>query len=125
MTSKILGEVLSANEKYAASFGGKGDLALPPARRFAILTCMPARGVREVSVVCPGFAVDCLETLEEIDIENRAAFMLCFVPDLAESGTSGGKSTLCSSDRRALSSTLSVPTGMCNSKVVCSTSLAT
>ena len=30
-------------------------------------------GVREVTVVCPGFAVDCLETLEEIDIENRAA----------------------------------------------------
>ena len=41
----------------------------------AVLTAMPARGVREVSVVCPGFAVDCLETLEEIDIENRAAFM--------------------------------------------------
>ena len=35
---------------------------------------MPARGVREVTVVCPGFAVDCLETLEEIDIENRDAF---------------------------------------------------
>ena len=29
---------------------------------------MPARGVREVTVVCPGFAVDCLETLEEIEI---------------------------------------------------------
>jgi ferrochelatase len=36
---------------------------------------MPARGVREVTVVCPGFAVDCLETLEEIAIENRAAFL--------------------------------------------------
>jgi ferrochelatase len=40
-----------------------------------VLCAMPARGVREVTVVCPGFAVDCLETLEEIDIENRAAFM--------------------------------------------------
>jgi protoporphyrin/coproporphyrin ferrochelatase len=28
-----------------------------------------------VTVVCPGFAVDCLETLEEIDIENRATFL--------------------------------------------------
>ncbi|HEX4648397.1 MAG TPA: ferrochelatase [Steroidobacteraceae bacterium] len=40
-----------------------------------ILTGMPARGLRDVTVVCPGFAVDCLETLEELDIENRAAFM--------------------------------------------------
>ena len=38
-----LDEVLSANEQYAASFGAKGELALPPARRFAILTCMDAR----------------------------------------------------------------------------------
>jgi carbonic anhydrase len=36
-------EVLEANEQYAASFGSKGGLALPPARRFAILTCMDAR----------------------------------------------------------------------------------
>jgi len=36
-------EVLEANDAYAADFGDKGDLALPPARRFAILTCMDAR----------------------------------------------------------------------------------
>jgi carbonic anhydrase len=41
--SKILSEVLAANQNYTASFGTKGDLALPPARRFAILTCMDAR----------------------------------------------------------------------------------
>ncbi len=39
----VLDEVLSANEDYAASFGAKSELALPPARRFAILTCMDAR----------------------------------------------------------------------------------
>ncbi len=39
----VLDEVLSANEEYAASFGSKSELALPPARRFAILTCMDAR----------------------------------------------------------------------------------
>jgi len=39
----VLDEVLSANEKYAASFGEKSELALPPARGFAILTCMDAR----------------------------------------------------------------------------------
>lgn len=36
-------EVLQANEAYVASFGSKGELALPPARHFAILTCMDAR----------------------------------------------------------------------------------
>jgi len=41
--STILKEVLTANEAYAASFGDKGKLALPPARKFAILTCMDAR----------------------------------------------------------------------------------
>ena len=39
----VLDEVLSANEEYASSFGAKSELALPPARRFAILTCMDAR----------------------------------------------------------------------------------
>ena len=39
----VLDEVLSANEQYAASFGAKSELALPPARQFAILTCMDAR----------------------------------------------------------------------------------
>lgn len=41
--SNILREVLSANRSYSESFGQKGKLVLPPARRFAILTCMDAR----------------------------------------------------------------------------------
>jgi carbonic anhydrase len=39
----VLSEVLAANDAYASSFGAKSDLALPPARGFAILTCMDAR----------------------------------------------------------------------------------
>ena len=39
----VLSEVLAANESYAESFGDRADLALPPARGFAILTCMDAR----------------------------------------------------------------------------------
>ena len=39
----ILTEVLKANDDYAATFGTKGELPLPPARGFAILTCMDAR----------------------------------------------------------------------------------
>lgn len=41
--SNVLREVLFANQIYSESFGEKGNLALPPARRFAVLTCMDAR----------------------------------------------------------------------------------
>ncbi|WP_363350584.1 carbonic anhydrase [Methylocystis echinoides] len=41
--SKIVDEVMAANRAYVSSFGAKGELALPPARGFAILTCMDAR----------------------------------------------------------------------------------
>jgi carbonic anhydrase len=41
--SKVLDEVIAANEAYVAAFGDKGALPLPPGRRFAILTCMDAR----------------------------------------------------------------------------------
>ena len=41
--SKVLNEVLAANVRYETEFGDKGRLALPPARQFAILTCMDAR----------------------------------------------------------------------------------
>jgi carbonic anhydrase len=41
--SRILKEVLAANAAYAKDFGAKADLQIPPARRFAVLTCMDAR----------------------------------------------------------------------------------
>lgn len=39
------------------------------------LKSLPGEGVRSVQVVCPGFASDCLETLEEIGVENRDYFL--------------------------------------------------
>lgn len=36
-------EVLEANQAYGASFGSKAELAVPPSRHLAILTCMDAR----------------------------------------------------------------------------------
>lgn len=39
----VLNDVLVANASYASEFGAKSELALPPARGFAILTCMDAR----------------------------------------------------------------------------------
>lgn len=41
--SKIVREVIAANDAYVENFGDKGKLPLPPGRRFAILTCMDAR----------------------------------------------------------------------------------
>jgi ferrochelatase len=41
----------------------------------ATLRTLGAEGVGRVDVICPGFAADCLETLEEIGIENRAVFL--------------------------------------------------
>jgi carbonic anhydrase len=41
--SNVRDEVLTANGAYVESFGARAELALPPARRFAILTCMDAR----------------------------------------------------------------------------------
>src|SRR5712691_11720153 len=41
--SNIVDEVLAANTAYAATFGDKSRLPMPPGRHFAILTCMDAR----------------------------------------------------------------------------------
>ena len=41
--SKVVNELVAANQAYAQAFGTKGELPLPPARQFAILTCMDAR----------------------------------------------------------------------------------
>jgi ferrochelatase len=36
---------------------------------------LPDNGVRSVDIICPGFSADCLETLEEVDMENREIFL--------------------------------------------------
>lgn len=41
----------------------------------ATLEALPAQGVKHVQVVCPGFSIDCLETLEEIALTNHARFL--------------------------------------------------
>jgi ferrochelatase len=40
-----------------------------------VLAGLPRSGVRSVTMVCPGFAVDCLETLEEIAVEGREIYL--------------------------------------------------
>ena len=39
------------------------------------LESLPSKGVRNLLVICPGFASDCVETLEEINIQGRESFM--------------------------------------------------
>lgn len=39
------------------------------------LKSLPAQGVKHIQVICPGFSVDCLETLEEIKEQNREIFL--------------------------------------------------
>jgi ferrochelatase len=39
------------------------------------LSQLPRRGLRTVQVICPGFAADCLETLEEIALRGREIFL--------------------------------------------------
>ena len=68
------------------------------------LKAMAARGVRSVDLVCPGFAADCLETLEENAVENAAAFRdaggteLRYIPAL--NATPGHVAALASIARR-------------------------
>lgn len=40
-----------------------------------VLQTLPAQGIKKIDVICCGFAVDCLETLEEIAIQNKALFL--------------------------------------------------
>ena len=36
---------------------------------------LPTRGIKKLLVICPGFASDCVETLEEINIQGRESFL--------------------------------------------------
>ncbi|HYM28987.1 MAG TPA: ferrochelatase [Steroidobacteraceae bacterium] len=76
-TARLLAdELLLRDGEWSVSFQSRfGPAGWIKPYTSAVLAGLPARGLREVTVVCPGFAVDCLETLEEIDIENRAAFL--------------------------------------------------
>ena len=39
------------------------------------LESLPSRGIKKILVICPGFASDCVETLEEINIQGRETFL--------------------------------------------------
>lgn len=92
-TARLLAdELMLADDAWQLSFQSRLGRArwLEPYTS-VVLENLPRAGVDSVTVICPGFAVDCLETLEEIDMENRAVFLDAggqtyhYVPALNES----------------------------------------
>src|SRR4029078_4997326 len=76
-TAKILAGVLRiAPGDYVVTFQSRFGAAewLQPDTE-PTLGALAKQGVKRVDVVCPGFVSDCLETLEEIGIEARRAFL--------------------------------------------------
>ncbi len=72
-TARLLSEALG--RELIVAFQSRFGRAkwLEPATD-ATLAALPGKGVKRVAVVAPGFAADCLETLEELAIRGRASF---------------------------------------------------
>ncbi|MPQ76708.1 ferrochelatase [Hydrogenovibrio sp. JE_KL2] len=77
VTSRLVAEELGLNsDEYRVTFQslfGKEEWIKPYTD--ATMKSLPSEGVKHVQVICPGFSADCLETIEEIDQENREYFM--------------------------------------------------
>ncbi len=76
-TSELLVKKLGiADDAWGMSFQsrfGKAEWIKPYTE--TTLKSLPGKGVKNVDVFCPGFPADCLETLEEIAVENRDYFL--------------------------------------------------
>lgn len=92
-TAHLLAEELKLAKEnwtlcYQSQFGY--DKWLQPSTQ-SLLTTLPKQGITDIEVICPGFAVDCLETLEEIVIRGQESFLaaggqsLRYIPALNES----------------------------------------
>ena len=76
-TSRLLAQELGLQEdEYIASFQSRFGVAqwLQPYTDVS-LQLLAKQGITSVQVVCPGFSADCLETLQEIAIENRDLYL--------------------------------------------------
>ena len=76
-SARLLAAALDlAPEQYQLSFQSRfGQAEWLQPYTAATLAAWGKQGMRRVDVVCPGFVADCLETLEEIGIEGKAAFL--------------------------------------------------
>ena len=69
------GASLSPPRSYTFSLGmqfGRGEWLRPYTDQ--TVEALAKRGVQSLAMVAPGFSADCLETLEELDVENREIF---------------------------------------------------
>jgi ferrochelatase len=73
ITARLLSEALRQDVDVAFQSRFGRAKWLEPATD-ATLAGYPNRGARRVAVACPGFAADCIETLEEIGIRGRETF---------------------------------------------------
>ena len=75
-TSRLIAEKLSLDEKdYITAFQSRfGPSEWLKPYTSETMKSLPKEGIKSVQVVSPGFGVDNLETLQEIDIENREFF---------------------------------------------------
>ena len=76
-TARLLAEALNlAKDQYQVTFQSRLGRAkwLEPYTEPSLIA-MGKAGVKRVDVICPGFTSDCLETLEEINMEAREAFL--------------------------------------------------
>ena len=76
-TARLLAQALQLQpEQYTVTFQSRFGPAqwLQPYTE-PTLQALARAGTRSVEVMCPGFVSDCLETLEEINIEARHAFL--------------------------------------------------
>ncbi len=76
-TARLLAETLGLQENewlltFQSRFG-KAEWLQPYTSQ--TLEQLAGEGIASVDVICPGFATDCLETLEEIAVENRDVFL--------------------------------------------------
>lgn len=84
-TSRLLRDRLSIPEnRWVTSFQSRfgNDPWLKPCTDETVQSLARA-GVRRLAIVAPGFSADCLETLEELDVENRAYFLSAGGTDFA------------------------------------------
>lgn len=76
-TSRLLAERLGLRpDQYLTTFQsrfGREEWLRPYTDE--TLKALPGQGTRSIDVFCPGFSADCLETIEEIDEENREYFL--------------------------------------------------
>jgi ferrochelatase len=76
-TARLVAEALQLrDDQWSVSFQSRfGPRAWLQPYTDKLLAGWAKSGIRRVQVICPGFAADCLETLEEIQILNRELFM--------------------------------------------------